>query len=272
MKRLFRIDESEKNRILGMHKTATTKQYLKEQEEEETTDGSQTGQTENEEVVFDCEKINEVLEKPEVKNWIEKITGPAKWTIRRGGQKLAEKDVYKGVIDVINVIQCKLGLNPDGIFGNDTLTKLKEYQREQKIKDDGIVGDITWCKMFPELCDDKTKDQSGDQGSEEGTDGTDGSSGTSGSSGDGNVPGGDIGEMKKCLDQFDDSKVNSKVKGGVPKLIQGIDYIFFDNNRFAILESTESIEVKGNWKCEGGKVMIKVTTPYKGPWVIIPQS
>lgn len=150
MKRLFRIDESEKNRILGMHKTATTKQYLKEQEEEETTDGSQTGQTENEEVVFDCEKINEVLEKPEVKNWIEKITGPAKWTIRRGGEKLAEKDVYKGVIDVIKVIQCKLGLNPDGIFGNDTNSKLKSFQTEKGLKNDGIVGNATWGAMFTE--------------------------------------------------------------------------------------------------------------------------
>lgn len=150
MKRLFRIDESEKNRILGMHKTATTKQYLKEQEEEETTDGSQTGQTENEEVVFDCEKINEVLEKPEVKNWIEKITGPAKWTIRRGGEKLAEKDVYKGVIDVIKVIQCKLGLNPDGIFGNDTNSKLKSFQTEKGLKNDGIVGNDTWGAMFTE--------------------------------------------------------------------------------------------------------------------------
>ena len=160
MKRLFRIDESEKNRILGMHKTATTKQYLKEQEEEETTDGSQTGQTENEEVVFDCEKINEVLEKPEVKNWIEKITGPAKWTIRRGGEKLAEKDVYKGVIDVIKIMQCKLGLEPNGIFGNETNTKLKEFQTGKGLTDDGIVGPKTWGAMFAEETESETEETS----------------------------------------------------------------------------------------------------------------
>ena len=76
--------------------------------------------------------------------------------------------------------------------------------------------------------------------------------------------------MEKCLDQFEDSKVNSQVKGGVSKLIQGINYVFFNNGRFAIIKSTSSkVSIKGSWKCEGGKVMIKVTNPYKGPWVIL---
>jgi peptidoglycan hydrolase-like protein with peptidoglycan-binding domain len=266
MKRLFRIDESEKDRILGMHKSAISRQYLKEQEassEQPATDGEASSEqpaTDNaatEQVAFDCEKIDEVLETPDVKKWVEKITGPAKWTLRKDSHKLADRDIYKGVIDVIKIMQCKLSqvldteLKPDGIFGNETNTKLKEFQTGKGLKADGIVGPATWGAMFVE----------------EGTDGSQGDGNVPGddSQGDGNTPG---VEMKKCLDQFEDSNVNSKVKGGVPKLIQGIDYVFFDNGRFAIIQS--SPEIKGSWKCdEGGKVMIKVTTPYKGPWVIL---
>ena len=159
MKRLFRIDESEKNRILGMHKSASSRQYLKEQEassEQPATDGeasSEQPSTDNdatEQVAFDCQKINEVLETPDVKKWVEKITGPARWTIRRGGEKLAEKDVYKGVIDVIKIMQCKLGLEPNGVFDNETDTKLKSLQSEKGLKPDGIVGPKTWGVMFVE--------------------------------------------------------------------------------------------------------------------------
>ena len=158
MKRLFRIDESEKDRILGMHKSAISRQYLKEQEETGAEAGAEAGT--DTEVAFDCEKINEVLEKPEVKNWIEKITGPARWTIRRGGEKLAEKNVYKGVIDVIKIMQCKIGkgLKPDGIFGNETNTKLKEWQAEKGLKADGIVGPKTWGAMFAEETESETEE------------------------------------------------------------------------------------------------------------------
>ena len=162
MKRLFRIDESEKDRILGMHKSAISRQYLKEQGEAGVEAGVEAGAeagaeagTETE-VAFDCEKIDEVLETPDVKKWVEKITGPARWTIRRGGEKLAEKDVYKGVIDVIKIMQCKLGLEPDGIFGNETNTKLKEFQTGKGLKADGIVGPKTWGAMFAEETESET--------------------------------------------------------------------------------------------------------------------
>lgn len=160
MKRLFRIDESEKDRILGMHKSAISRQYLKEQEETGAEAGAEAGaETGTEtEVAFDCEKIDEVLETPDVKKWIEKITGPARWTIRRGGEKLAEKDVYKGVIDVIKIMQCKLGLEPDGIFGNETNTKLKEFQSGKGLKPDGIVGPKTWGAMFAEETESETEE------------------------------------------------------------------------------------------------------------------
>jgi len=246
MKRLFRLDESEKDRILGMHKSAIYRQYLKEQEdssEQPATDGEASSEqpaTDNaatEQVAFDCEKIDEVLETPDVKKWVGKITGPAKWTIRRGGEKLAEKDVYKSVIDVIKIIQCKLGLEPDGIFGNETNTKLKEFQKGKGLKDDGIVGPRTWGAMFP---DESSETESQND---------------------------NVDEIKQCLDQFTDSSVDSEVEGGIPKEIQGINYVFFDNNRFTILRSTTG--VMGDWKCEENKVMTKVTAPYRGPWVVL---
>jgi hypothetical protein len=246
MKRLFRIDESEKGRILGMHKSAISRQYLKEQEassEQPATDGEASSEqpaTDNaatEQVAFDCEKIDEVLETPDVKKWVEKITGPAKWTIRRGGEKLAEKDVYKGVIDVIKIMQCKLGLEPNGVFDNKTDTILKEFQKGKGLKDDGIVGPKTWGVMFVEESSEAEPEND------------------------------NVDEIKQCLDQFTDSSVNSEVEGGIPKKIQGINYVFFDNNRFAIIGSTPN--VKGSWKCEENKVMVKVTDPYKGPWVVL---
>jgi len=231
MKRLFRIDESEKNRILGMHKTATSKQYLKEQEETGAESGNET------EVNFDCEKIDDVLEKPEVKNWVKKITGPAKWTIRRGSEKLAEKDMYKGVVDVIKIMQCKLDLEPSGVFDNESDIKLREFQKEKFGEDDGIVGPKTWGAMFADESS-ETEPQNDN-----------------------------VTETKECLDQFTDSSVDSEVEGGIPKEIQGINYVFFDNNRFTILRSTTG--VMGDWKCEENKVMTKVTAPYRGPWVVL---
>jgi len=226
MKRLFRIDESEKNRILGMHKTATSKQYLKEQEETGAESGNET------EVNFDCEKIDDVLEKPEVKNWVKKITGPAKWTIRRGSEKLAEKDMYKGVVDVIKIIQCKLDLEPSGVFDNNTDTKLKSLQSEKGLKSDGIVGPKTWAKMFPDSQDDE---------------------------------GNNVTETKECLDQFAGTSKNKA--GGIIKVVQDITYIFYENGRFFLDEANP--QVKGNWKCEENKVMTKVTAPYRGPWVVL---
>jgi putative chitinase len=49
----------------------------------------------------------------------------------------------------VKEIQAKLGLNPDGIFGNDTAKAVKAWQKANGLLDDGIVGSITWSKMFP---------------------------------------------------------------------------------------------------------------------------
>jgi putative chitinase len=49
----------------------------------------------------------------------------------------------------VKEIQAKLGLNPDGIFGDDTAKAVKAWQKSNGLLDDGIVGSMTWSKMFP---------------------------------------------------------------------------------------------------------------------------
>ena len=48
----------------------------------------------------------------------------------------------------VKSIQKKLGLYPDGDFGQKTENAVKEWQRSNGLLDDGIVGDSTWSKMF----------------------------------------------------------------------------------------------------------------------------
>jgi putative chitinase len=48
----------------------------------------------------------------------------------------------------VKKIQIKLGLNPDGDFGRNTETAVKKWQKDNGLKDDGVVGDITWNKLF----------------------------------------------------------------------------------------------------------------------------
>lgn len=162
MKRLFRIDESEKNRILGMYKSATSRQYLKEQDEtdnqtdagDETSQETTTNQTSSQET-YSCDKVNEYLNDEGVKKWIKAIKDN-KSEIMKGSEKNEENPAYKGIKKVIAIIQCKLKelqLNPgtiDGIFGNNTKNAVVDFQRKNELKDDGIVGDNTWAKMFPE--------------------------------------------------------------------------------------------------------------------------
>ena len=75
MKRLFRIDESEKNRILGMHKSASSRQYLKEQESKSTTQVTEQVVT-NFDSVWDYKKEGEnyFAKKKTSDSWI-KLSG-----------------------------------------------------------------------------------------------------------------------------------------------------------------------------------------------------
>ena len=47
----------------------------------------------------------------------------------------------------VKLLQSKLGLNPDGVFGPETEKKVKEWQRSNGLVDDGIVGQLSWEKL-----------------------------------------------------------------------------------------------------------------------------
>jgi putative chitinase len=49
----------------------------------------------------------------------------------------------------VKKIQQKLGVEAIGTFGPKTDAAVKQWQRDNGLKDDGIVGDGTWSKMFP---------------------------------------------------------------------------------------------------------------------------
>jgi len=48
----------------------------------------------------------------------------------------------------VKKLQTKLGLTADGSFGPKTETAVKVWQKANGLKDDGLVGDDTWSKMF----------------------------------------------------------------------------------------------------------------------------
>ena len=47
----------------------------------------------------------------------------------------------------VKLLQTKLGLTPDGVFGPGTEKKVKEWQRSNGLVDDGIVGQLSWEKL-----------------------------------------------------------------------------------------------------------------------------
>ena len=60
--------------------------------------------------------------------------------------KIYKKD---SVGDGVKKIQRFLGLEDDGLFGQDTHNAVVAWQKTNGLKDDGIVGKMTWEKMFP---------------------------------------------------------------------------------------------------------------------------
>ena len=52
--------------------------------------------------------------------------------------------------DDVKKLQTFLKINPDGDFGSGTEKAVKAWQKNNNLLDDGIVGDVTWGKMFPQ--------------------------------------------------------------------------------------------------------------------------
>jgi N-acetylmuramoyl-L-alanine amidase len=48
----------------------------------------------------------------------------------------------------VKLVQAKLGLTADGIFGPLTEKAVKNFQKKNKLTDDGKVGPKTWAKLF----------------------------------------------------------------------------------------------------------------------------
>jgi len=170
MKRLFRIDESEKDRILGMHKSAISRQYLKEQENdatdqadagEETSQETTTDQTSSQET-YSCDEVDEYLKDEGVKKWIDNLK-VNRWVVQKGTQVYDDRTGYEGTKKVIAVIQCKLEMEPDGIFGDDTKDKVEAFQVENGLKKDGKVGKNTIAKLFETESETDTETENNNQ-------------------------------------------------------------------------------------------------------------
>ena len=52
-----------------------------------------------------------------------------------------------GISYAVTVLQRHLKLTADGIFGTNTETKVKEFQKQAGLTADGIVGPKTWEKL-----------------------------------------------------------------------------------------------------------------------------
>jgi putative chitinase len=50
--------------------------------------------------------------------------------------------------DHVKLVQAKLGIAMDGVFGTDTTKAVKKWQAAHGLVADGKVGDATWSKMF----------------------------------------------------------------------------------------------------------------------------
>ena len=56
----------------------------------------------------------------------------------------------------VKKLQEKLGVEAIGTFGPKTEAAVKAWQKANGLKDDGVVGDATWSKLFGETAPEAT--------------------------------------------------------------------------------------------------------------------
>jgi putative chitinase len=53
------------------------------------------------------------------------------------------------IIEEVKIAQTLLGLAPDGLYGNDTVSAVKLYQQNNELAPTGVVDTFTWAKLDP---------------------------------------------------------------------------------------------------------------------------
>jgi hypothetical protein len=80
------------------------------------------------------------------KTWINNISKGI-WVLMKGSHTYNTKKGYEGVGDLIETIQEKLGIIPTGKFDQKTEDAVKNFQKENDLTVDGIIGPKTISKL-----------------------------------------------------------------------------------------------------------------------------
>lgn len=61
---------------------------------------------------------------------------------------MAHSELYKGdASDEVKLLQTMLGINADGVFGDQTEAAVIKFQSDRNLDADGIVGAMTWAAL-----------------------------------------------------------------------------------------------------------------------------
>ncbi|MEH7515370.1 peptidoglycan-binding protein [Gottfriedia acidiceleris] len=84
-------------------------------------------------------------------NYAEKLIG----TIEKNNLTLYDTVPYPGKFmkkgsknKYVGMVQRKLGINDDNIYGEKTLAAVKAFQEKKGLVVDGVVSEKTWIKIF----------------------------------------------------------------------------------------------------------------------------
>lgn len=83
---------------------------------------------------------------------IDTRNGKSRWD-QRSGKQVGVSTFFKTIQygstgDYVKIAQRKLGVKVDGVFGSKTETAVINFQKTHGLKDDGIVGKLTWTELM----------------------------------------------------------------------------------------------------------------------------